>query len=394
METESVKIAILLDQLVMGGVQLIALKEAQELLKRGHAVDVLVLMRERKDPRLSELTRNLEVRFLSDAYPLFFRKSVRIPPFSFLSTGHLLSPYFAHRAIADREYDLIIAHGSTTCLTALSIYRKRNIPYLAFIYDSMNYIFNKVYAKTWLKILKLLIIPIIKIKERSYLQGTLSILTQSQASQEQLAAIYGINAAVITPGCQALSKTPPRRGNYLLASSRWSLNKNPEFLLKILTAIPNAKLKMAGSWESKADLKKYQKLIIQYRLKPRVELITSFTEEEKSCLFQNARVWLHPHFEGFGIGALTAASCGCPIIMPQGSGAAKLFEHGKHGFFPKENDLKAYTKYARLLIENEQLAWEMGKKAWEEVKEKYTWNKHVEKLLQIIGNTAGNTTPT
>jgi len=378
-----VKIAILIDQLILGGVQKIALKQAQALKKLGHQVEVLVLIREGSYPQLTELSRGLSVKHLSDHYPFLFRKSIKLPLFSFLSTGHLLSPLLTPRIISNCQYDLLISHGSTTCLSAQKIYQKRHIPFLAFVYDPMIYILQKIYSQTWPEPMRRILTPVIKTKEISYLKSSLAVSTQSITSQQHLKQAYGINSQVTTPGCQPLSKIPPKRGSYLLALSRWSLKKDPAFLLKILKQIPKTRLKIAGVWESKKHLNIFQKQIKQANLKSRLELITSFTEQEKRNLFQKARAWIHPHLEGFGMGALSAAECGCPIIMPKGSGAAYLFQHKKHGYFPKEGDLSAFVSYTKQLITNERLAWRLGKNAWEEVKNKYTWNHHARTILRI-----------
>ncbi|MBU1868153.1 glycosyltransferase [Patescibacteria group bacterium] len=385
------RIAILLDQLVMGGVQKIALQEALEFQKAGHDVDVLVLMREGLDKRLDEFTKDLNVRFLSDTYPLIFRRSFGIPPFSFLSTGHLTSPYLAPYVLKD-NYDFIIAHGSTTCLTAKAISCKRGIPYFAFIYDPILYIFKKIYRQTRLGLSSPLLVPFIKRIEKRYLTKAISVLTQSQISQEQLNEYYNIKAHIVPSGCTPLLQTPPRRGAYLLALSRWSMKKNPQFLLEILSSIPKVTLKIAGGWESESDLNSFKQLIRKYQLDSRVELIISFNEKEKIDLFQHARAWIHPHLEGFGMGALTAASCGCPIVMPQGSGAASLFEHNKQGFFPLENDLAAFTSYINRLVKNPQLAIKMGQFAWQTVKDKYTWEKHTEKIISLTQKTVSQST--
>ncbi|MBU1110119.1 glycosyltransferase, partial [Patescibacteria group bacterium] len=435
------KIAILIDHLILGGAQIIALNEAHELIKLGHKVDVLVLVKnpalkrevsskekdssfisrwtsgvfclfpiksspnEKLKENLKEFTRGLNIKYLAENYPIPFRKAILVPPSRFFTTAHLFSPYLAPRVISKQQYDLLIAHGSTTCPTARAIRRRKDIPYIAYINDSVHYIFNKVYkpqitrTKKWISLRKKaqanlpseftlssnkmnISEDLIKRIERSYLNNALVVAALSKHTQNDIRSTYGIKTTVITPGCTPLLQIPTRRGDFLLASSRWSSTKNPEFLLQILQQIPNVQLKIAGGWENQTDLHKFRKEIQKQQLTSRVELITSLNERQKTKLFQRARAWVHPHFEAFGMDALAAASCGCPVIMPYGSGAAQLFEHGQHGFFPPENDLNAFTKYIKELIEDERLAHKLGQKAWKITKDNYTWEKHTEKILE------------
>lgn len=106
-------------------------------------------------------------------------------------------------------------------------------------------------------------------------------------------------------------------------------------------------------------------------------------EERLKALYSEARVLIHPVIEAFGMSALEAAACGCPMVIPRGSGVAELFEEGKEGFFPQEGDAEAFAGYVEKLLDDESLALEMGKKAWLRAKD-LNWQAHAQKLQEIL----------
>src|SRR4030042_6168543 len=109
------KIGILIDQLIIGGVQKIALEDARALKKMGHNVTLLVLMKKGYDNKFKGFSKGVDIRFLSDSYPFFLKYSIKFPIFSFFSTLHVLSPILAPFVIKKHEFDIIVSHGTTTC---------------------------------------------------------------------------------------------------------------------------------------------------------------------------------------------------------------------------------------------------------------------------------------
>lgn len=378
------KIGILIDQLIYGGVQKTAIEEARNLNQLGHEACLLVLMREGSEYFDKKDVSGVKVRFLSDDYPLFFKRSFKFPIFSFLSSLYLLSPFLAPWHVKKREFDIVVSHGTTTCFTAQALWRVKKIPFVAIIHDPMLYILNKVYSRTALKHFFPVIAPLLIFLERSFVRDSLVALTGSHVHSEFLKETDRVTPQVLYYGCHPLAAIPKKRGRYLLANSRWEEEKNPSFLLNLLKAIPKSKLKIAGSWTKNQDYQKFLSQIKKAGLEKRVEIIPSFKEKDSPLLFASARVLVHPHFEAFGIGGLEAASHGCPLIFPAGSGVSELFEHQVHGFFPKKTAVKDYKKFIKKLLDDERLAWQMGKTAWEKVKKNYTWKAHTLNLVQII----------
>ena len=383
------KIGVVIDQLLAGGVQLAAIEQVRELRKLGHPACLLILMRKKYATDFSYLVKDIPYQYLSDSYPSFLQKPIKFPIFSFFSTLHLLSPILASSVIKTGAYDILISHGTTTCLTTQALWRVRKIPYIAIIHDPMVYIFKKVYQQTFLKYFFPLLLPLAKFIECSFAREAKETLIDSQVHSSYIKKNYGIIPKVLPLGCKTLVHLPKRRGDYLLSFGRWQKEKNPQFLLKLLKALPKAKLVLAGSWTNQEDLERFRESVRRERLKKRIKIITRFNEGELEKICAQSRLWLHAHFEAFSLAALEAAGHGLPIIIPEKSGITEILKDGVCGFFPKKIDLREYKKYIKRLLGDERLAYRIGKTAWKVVKRNYSWEVNVQKLLEIVQASLG-----
>ena len=382
--SKKIKIGIVTDQLLAGGVQLAGIEQVKELNRLGHKAKLLILMRKKYPTDFSYLVRDVPHEYLSDYYPLLFRKTVKFPIFSFLSTLHLMSPILAPRVLKRGDYDVLVSLGTTTSLTTQAIYRKLHIPYIAVIHDPIEYILEKAYSKTNLKYSFPVLKALGRFFEKSFVKDAKQTLIISNVHLDYLKKNYGIEPKVLMFGAKTLNRIPPKRGNTLLSFGRWQKEKNPEFLLRLIKQIPKARLVIAGSWIENEELKQFRKKIEKDNLKKLVSLIPHYEKNELSKLCHDARLFLHPHFEAFGLAALEAASHGLPIVMPEKSGVTEQFTHGIHGFFPKNVTIDEYKKYILQLLSNERLAFRMGLSAWKQVNEKYSWGKNVNDLLHLV----------
>ncbi len=381
---QKLKIGVVVDQLIAGGVQLAAIQQVKQLRVLGHDACLLVLMRKKYPSDYSYLVKGIQHQYLSDFYPWPFRHTIKFPIFSFLSTLHVLGPFFAPKVVKKNDYDILIGHGTTTCLTTQALWRKRKIPYLAVIHDPMVYILEKCYSDTFLRFFFPILKPLAKLFEQSFVKDAQQTLIDSEVHSPYILKNYGVKAVVLTLGCQPLDKLPPRRGNNLLTFGRWQKEKNVGFLLKLLKVLPKTNLVVAGTWIKEEDLRDFKQQIKRQELQDRVKIVTKFNSRQLENLCRQARVWIHAHFEAFGLGALEAASFGLPVIIPAGSGVTELLRDGLDGFFPKKITISDYKKLLTPLLNDERLAYKMGKNAWQQIRNEYSWSAHIKKLVDLI----------
>lgn len=386
---QSIKIAVLTDQLVLGGVQKDAAFEAFHLNKLGHKARLEVLMRRGSPKKFKKYFPNIPIKFLSDKYPRVLRDSIKFPVFSFFSSLHILSPFLAPRIIKPKNYDMVIAHGTTTCLTALSLWKIHQIPYIAVIQDPMEYILKKVYSQTVLKYFFWLISPILFYLEKQIVQNAKTVVVISDKHLPFIQKSYGITPEVLTPATSILSKLPQKKDNYLIASSRWESAKNPQLLLDLMRNLPQNKLLMVGSWTNTSDFSSFKQKIKDQNLKKRIVLKTNVLPKHLQDLYANALVWIHPNVEAFGMGGFEAASCGCPVVIPDGSGLTQILKDGQDGFFPKIVGIEAFIKPVRYLIDHPEIAYSMGKHAWQTIRQSHSWQQHARQLEGLVLSTLG-----
>jgi len=383
-QSQKYKVGIVVDQLLAGGVQKAAIEQVKLLNQKGHKAKLLILMRKKYQTDFSYLVKDVPHQYLSDSFPPLFRKTLKFPIFNFLSTSHLLSPFLAPKVINKADFDILISWGTTTCLTTQAIFNKLGIPYIAIIHDPIVYILDKVYPQTTLKYFLPLLKPIAKHFEKSFVDDALKTLVISKVHRQYIKENYHTTATVVHLGVGAQKQLPKKLGNAILSFGRWQKEKNPRLLLKILKRIPKAQLIIAGTWIYEEDLKWFKNLINDYHLQNRVQLITNYTNSHLVKIASKSRVFVHPHFEAFGLAALEAASLALPIIVPYKSGVTEKFVHGKHGLFPRTITENSYSKYIKKLLSDRLLAEQMGQRAAHLVAQKYTWEENVNTLVSII----------
>lgn len=383
MNGDKMRIGVLIDQLLPGGVQKIAVKEVQYLRDLGVDAHLLVIMRVPMQEKYMGMLEGVPCEFISDRYPRGLRKSYKFPIFHFFSTLHLLSPVIAPAYFREKEYDFIISHNTTTCLTAQALWRKKRIPYAAFVWDPMNYILTKVYSKTLLRGLFPFLSPLVKAIEKSFLKDARVVITGSHVHSDFLFSKHDMQSKVLYPGCVVAGHIPEKRGEYMLALTRWDNDKKPLFLLDLVKDNPHAKLLIVGTWTKLNDFELFKKRIKMLDVADRVKIVEQFGDNTLADFGREARFFIHPNFEAFGMGALELAAHGCPMIIPRGSGVGEIFENTVHGFFPEKENYGEFKTAVEMLLNDERMAYRMGATAWERAKE-YSWANHAGNLLKLI----------
>jgi glycosyltransferase involved in cell wall biosynthesis len=100
-------------------------------------------------------------------------------------------------------------------------------------------------------------------------------------------------------------------------------------------------------------------------------------------------VHVHPVHEAFGMQTLEAAACGCPGVIPAGSGAAELFRDGVSGFHPPGGDIDAIVRILDGVFADPSLAESAGRAAWEAARS-HTWLDHARSIKTILESHVGH----
>jgi len=378
------KIGVLIDQLSLGGVTKIASEEVRYLKKLGYKVDLLVLLRTKQKKVINLIDSEIKIKFLSDKFPKIFRRYFKFPFFYYFSSFHITSPFVINRAIRKNDYDLIIAHGTYTCLSAIGLFKKVKVPFIAYIWDPVSYILRRVYSNTRLRFFFPILKPIAYFVDNIIVKNSIATVTGSEVHYKNLKSFDENKIFIVYPGCKEINNYNNNKEKFILSVTRWDFGKKPEFLLEVMKRLKNEyNLIVAGGWLRDKQKSKFEKAIITENLSNKVKVLGYVSNNKLERLFSKAKVLIYPNFEAFGLTGLEAASFGCPIIFPKGSGVTDLYEHGKQGFFPEEGNVDEFVKYLNIILYDDDLALEMGKSAFK-IAKNYTFYEHAKNLSKII----------
>ncbi len=380
----SPSIGILIDRLIVGGVEKTAIQEVDYLNRAGHHATLLVLRRQRTVPAAYlEILDNVPLVYLDDRLPSPLRFSFPLPFFAFFSLFHLTYPIFMPRVIAAGEFDVIVSHNSYTTFTAWSLNKLRGIPYVMFIWDPVRYIVEKAYPHGPIRWALAVVKPLATLVDSMLLAGASSAVVGSPRHERYLFQINRHRRTIFRapPGAQFADQIPERRMDYLLSATAWKAGKQLEVLLDVVAEVSGARLIVAGDWLDAAYRTKIEGCITNLGLRERVSIVGSVSETRLAELYSGARLSLTLNAElGFGMPVLEAISHGSPIACPQSSGVAAYFD-SNDAFYFDEGDREAIKLIVERLLNNERLAHAVGQRAWAKARRIHTWQAHAEVVL-------------
>lgn len=385
------KIGILADEIAPGSAPKQIGWPIRGLAKLGVEAEALVIIEKDYWQKYKEQfdfhLNGVKVRYLFPKFPKWVQKlNFKLPGMSFFSLHHIASWFYAHRAIQPKEFDMIVAYCQYTSFAARNIKRYCGIPFLFAIWDPATFTANKIYKDRFGWKYPFLYFAA-KLLDKFALKECEAVITGGKFHHKQLRKLTNKPLEILYPGSLVRDKLPPfsSRKPMILTYDRWDIGNIPTVFLDILQQIErkDVTLTIGGFWHPESLRKDFQKEIEIRGLMGRVELLGPLDEKMIVDLCSQAMVNIHPIHEAFGLQTLEAASCGCPVIIPKGSGVAELFQHGVHGYFPEENNTGELVKYTNIIFSDLGKAKQMGMEAWR-VARKCTWFDYAEGLEKIV----------
>ena len=132
------------------------------------------------------------------------------------------------------------------------------------------------------------------------------------------------------------------------------------------------------------DFLNIKKIIETHKLNNRIHLIGNQPNDQIPDWLSAADIFALPsHNEGLPIVILEAMACGLPVIGTRVGGIPEEIENEKNGILIDKGDSAALSRAIQYLIYDKENAKKMGSIGREIVKEKFSWQQNVEKVVKI-----------
>lgn len=213
-------------------------------------------------------------------------------------------------------------------------------------------------------------------------------LVFSQAMKENL-KINGIEEEKITVTNHFTSPVPYKRdkdSSMLLYVGRISREKGVDYLLKVLEGLKTScRLVVIGDGYYLSNIKGLAK---QLNIINRVEFKGWLSEAELSDYYSRAAVLIFPSIwpEPFGISGIEAMAHGIPVIAFNTGAVSEWLIDNETGFLVKHGNIMAMRKKIELLLQDKQLASDMGINGKMRVEKYFTLERHISGLLKATSD--------
>ena len=383
------KIGVLIDELVSGGFQKVAIMEVKYLNSLGYDA-VLVVLHKRENEGYQDLIRknNIQVIRISDRLPFYLKFNFKFPFFAFFSFFHIFYPMFVWRYIKRDNFDFFITHGTYTAFSSISIRRKLKIPFASFIHDSVVYIIKNKYKIKFSKSFFNFLIFVAKKIDKKIIKNSNFVLAFPDmiVEMKKIFPEYS-NYQAIFNGCEIISESNINfnKLNFAISVTKWDQGKNFDFLLNLWESLNNKiSLKIIGSFHPIELREEFQKAIDNKKLSNVIEIIGSVTEEGLYEYYKNAKFIVHPCREAFGMTILEASASGCPAIFSNNSGVADLYSDSIRKILPRENSLYEYKSCIDNFLQMKEGAYGNLVREYYLSAKNNSWVKHCEKIIKFL----------
>ena len=317
----------------------------------------------------------------------YFKLNFKTPEVLKTYTGGLLNQ-LASTYNADRVFDLIISknpkidwilvHNLTPIEDALYLANRLNAKIAVLIHNPTyppsiaNYVTSTFLGK-----------PLHKSYDKAvkFLRKVDVVLAIHEYNVDLVKQLYGVKADSVPLGCNPSPWIPSRRGSYVLVPVRMSLGKKVHKLAEaIALADKNARVIFAGAKHYATH--KVMEHISRSGLR-NFDVLFNVPKNIFEKLFLGARAIVYGLSE---TDFLMPAAYGAPVVCGKKKYAGNVLVNGIHGYiidFDFEIPIEKYAKALSKLLDNERLAWRIGREAWETAK-KHTWLHATEKLIRIL----------
>lgn len=391
-----------------GGGERIVIEEILGLRKRGYEVECFVPT---YDPKLSypDIISNLKIKTFLPQPPVWL-------PFRFalqMVSSCLLSPFLAFRF---KKYDYIIGAnqpGAFIAWVTASILRK---PYFVYLNQPNRILYPRdhedwqnikdYYFLSW--IIHNLFKPVVKLLDKKSILGGKKIFINGSFIAKEIRKVYKIKNWVDCPGgahlaSKAILSKERSKGNikvngfifekpYILLTSRHEPWKKFEWAIEALKIVlkNNQNIRLIIPGAETAITPRLRRLAKEIGIDKNVIFPGVISQENLWKLYGQAAIYAFPSpKEDLGIVVLEAQAHGVPVVAWNAGGPTLTVVHARTGYLAKPYDISDFAQKINSILRSEEKRKEMGKDAWEHIRDNFSWEKHVDILEREFKKSSG-----
>lgn len=282
-----------------------------------------------------------------------------------------LMPYAFENMNFD-DYDLVINSNWACSKGIITNTETKHIIYMhnptRYVWDDCHKYLNQYNIP---KILKLIAKPFLnKLRTWDFVasQRNDGIICNSSVVQKRIKKYYHLDSTVINPAFENRNiKIKDKKENYYLAGGRLIPYKQFELIVKAFN-INKKNLKIYGKGRLLEKLKKLN-------TNPNTEFLGYVDDKKHQSLLENAKAFLFPQKDDFGIVAAESIQHGCPVIAFKKGGVVDIIKEKQNGIFfeeqTKESLNQAIEKFEKMKFLSKEIVESSKKFTKQEFQKKF-----------------------
>lgn len=262
-----------------------------------------------------------------------------------------LMPKAAESLNLGNQYDLIISIGAGYS-KGVTYKNSYHLSYcftpLRYAWESENYLKGKFGSNY--NLLRPVLSPLVSYLKKWDMEAGQKpdeIITLSNYISDKIRNYYKRESEIIFPPIDLnifYPENPYKNRQYFLAAGRLMHYKKFNIIIQAFNEL-KLPLKIVGRGPELKNL-------IKLNTSKNTHFITTLmTDSEMRVLYGNAKAFIFPQIEDFGLVAAEAIACGTPVIAYNIGGSSDIIEEGINGFFIKEQTPEAIIEAINLISE-------------------------------------------
>jgi glycosyltransferase involved in cell wall biosynthesis len=390
------KIAVF-HNLPSGGAKRALYEFLKELKERGHSIDAF--LPQTANEQFLPLDNVVNKKQIYPVKTFLHRINLKGFRTLYFLEQSLLAQARCQRLIADDinngNYDLAFVNHSVPTQSPFLL-RYLNIPSVYYIQEPIRWAYEHpikdmdvMIKGSTLKRLyeRVLVKYALKPLDESNTARSTVLLVNSYYSHESIMKAYGLNSYVSYLGVNTAIFKPDYnipKENIVLSVGRLIQQKGFRFIIKALAKVSNKikkpKLIIIGDNDTYGEQTTLMSLARENNIN--IEIKIGISDRELVNYYNKALFVVYaPYLEPFGLVTLEAMACSTPVIGVKEGGIREVIENSVTGLLVERDENKFAEAIEHILLDKDARE-KMGENAIGSVKEKWTWRKATDNLIE------------